>query len=113
MNALKKSISSRIGSLLMLLALTSAAVIEVKANKFDKGYLPPVSAAKARRSASLLVGTDGGVWRNRVRVATGDVNGDSLVNRRRNRRASRLSHRNRNIPTSHILPYIEQDNLYR
>ena len=118
MNRLKKHLSVTFSSMFMVMMLVTAGALEVKANKFDKGYLPPVTNTKARRVASSVISTDGGIWRNRaqtVRVATGDVNGDNILNRHRNRSGARLSGTqvNRNPHTFHLLPYLEQDNLYR
>ncbi len=108
MNRFKKLISI---SILVLLAIASIS-IEVEAKKFDRSTLGLGKAAKARRHKSFLEGNPDrlilvGSKRLRksssVRVATGDFNGDGRPDLIR-KRASRKFH---------ILPYIEQDNLYK
>jgi hypothetical protein len=121
MKAWKKHFGAVIGSMFFVMTLVTVGAFEVWANKFDKGYLPPGNSAKARRKASPVIGTDGGIWRNRasairvgaIRVGAGDITGDNNRRRIRSLAPRSISQSNRNISKSYILPYIEQDNIYR
>lgn len=108
MNAFKKLISI---SILVVMAIVTLS-IQAEAKKFDKSYLNSGRAAKARPSSSFLGGDPdrpviAGSRKARkpssVHVAAGDVNGDD------NFRANRK----KNSRKSFILPYIEQDNIYK
>jgi hypothetical protein len=105
MNRFKKLIS------ISILALAVASIsIEVEAKKFDRSTLGLGKAAKTRRHSSFLEGNPDrpivvGSRRSRrsVRVAAGDINGDGKADLIKRRVTRNL----------HILPYIEQDNLYK
>jgi hypothetical protein len=98
MNRLKKTIATAVTTLMIMTAFALLAVGEAEAKSkapFDKGYLPPGNMAKARRSAKLSA-PKGGVWKAAKVI---DRDGKFLGLRTPRR--------------SGILPYIEQDNLYR
>jgi hypothetical protein len=96
MNRLKKTIATAVTTLMMAFALISVGEAEAK-NKapFDRSYLPPGYMAKARRSAKISA-PRGGVWKA-AKVIDRD---GKFLGLRTPRRLG-------------ILPYIEQDNLYR
>ncbi|MEW6126254.1 MAG: FG-GAP repeat protein [Acidobacteriota bacterium] len=131
MNVLKQHSTITLQAVFIALALVMISAMEVKAHKFDRGFLPP--SAKARRAAPLHVGTQSGVYRTgAVRVATGDVNGDGRadIQGRRNRMrgvsqnqsassevwnqpvVGYRQNRRGGTQQTNLLPYIEQDNLY-
>ena len=108
MNAFKKLMSI---SILVVTAIVTLS-IQVEAKKFDRSYLGLRKAAKARRHSSFLVGNPdrpivvGSKCSRRyssVRVAAGDVNGEGRPDLIRKRTARRFF----------ILPYIEQDSIYK
>ncbi|MEW6210588.1 MAG: hypothetical protein AB1631_19645 [Acidobacteriota bacterium] len=103
MNRFKKLISI---SILIILAIASLSV-EVEAKKFDKLCL---GKAKVRRASSFLGGDPdqpivvGSKRRRRSSsVAVADFNGDGRPDLTRKRNSRKIF----------ILPYIEQDNLYK
>lgn len=108
MNVFKKLISI---SILVVMAIVTLS-IQVEAKKFDKSYLNPGKAAKARRHSSFLGGSPdqpviSGSRKARksssVYVAAGDLDGDDrayIIRKKTSRK-------------SFVLPYIEQDNLYK
>lgn len=105
MNAFKKLISI---SILVVMAMVTLS-IEAEAKKFDRSYLGLGKAAKARRSSSghtdrpIVTGSKKSRKSSSVFVAAGDVNGDGRPD----------ANRKKNSRTFFILPYIEQDNLYK
>ena len=104
-------IRTTINAILLAAALVSIGLVEVKANRFDKGFLPP--SAKARRFTA--VGTVNH-QAPKVRVAVGDVNGDNLTNTTRRNRMRPFTNQRRIAGSnrkSFILPYIEHSNIYR
>jgi hypothetical protein len=106
-----KKFMSAVSSIILVIGLVVALSTQAEAKKFDKSCLPPGKAAKARRHFSFLEGNPDqpvivGAIRSRrsyVRVAAGDINGDGKPDAVRKRVYGKL----------HILPYIEQDNLYK
>ncbi len=103
MNAFKKLISI---SILVVMAIVTLS-IQAEAKKFDRSYLSP---GKARSSSftggspdrPVIAGLKKARKSSSVFVAAGDVNGDR-----------RSANRKKNSRKSFILPYIEQDNIYK
>ncbi len=127
MNVYQKHIATTMTAILIAMTLITVGAMEVEANKFDRGYINPNRTAKARSTPSASNGpTTGGNGktiksrRERVVNITADWNGDSRDTvgiRNRARRTINQSQfygntQRRNQKLS-ILPYIEQDNLYR
>lgn len=125
MNTLKRHIATLLNTLLVTSVLATAGTLEVKANKFDKGFLPPGKSIKARRQALAFRGQirgragaprgfHGQGWQAPENHLTGDWNSDgqdTIGRRNRTRaRSTRRSLQNNNHKRS-ILPYIEHDNL--
>jgi hypothetical protein len=127
MNVYQKHIATTMRAILIATTLITVGAMEVEAKKFDRGYINPNRAAKARSTPSASNGSANG-WtgktiksrRDRVVNITADWNGDlrdtvGIRNRTRtqsNQMQIQRTIRNRNQKLS-ILPYIEQDNLYR
>jgi hypothetical protein len=98
MNRLKKTIATAVTTLMIMMAFALISVGEAEAKSkapFDQSYLPPGNMAKARRSAKISA-PKGGVWKA-AKVIDRD---GKFLGLRTPRRFG-------------ILPYIEQDNLYR
>jgi hypothetical protein len=95
MNRFKKTIASAVPTLLMAaFAIFPIGEAEAKVKaRFDKSYIPPGNMAKAGRSAKIAS----------PKVGTGKT----LNPKDGSFRGARNSRR------SFILPYLEQDNLYR
>ena len=105
MNVFKKLISISIFAVIMVVILSP----QVEAKKFDRSYLGPGKSARARHSSSLLggdpdrpviAGSKTSRKSSSVHVAAGDADGDDRARKRVSRK-------------SFILPYIEQDNIYK
>jgi hypothetical protein len=98
MNQFKKTIATAVSTLMIVMAFAIISVEEAEAKRkapFDQSYLPPGNMAKVRRSVKISA-PHGGV-RKTAKVI--DKDGKFLGIR--------------NSRQSFILPYIEQDNLYR
>lgn len=98
MKRFKKTIATAVTTLMILMAFAILSVGEAEAKRkapFDQSYLPPGNTAKVRPSAKVSAPT-GGVGKT-AKVIDKDGKFMGIRNSRR----------------SHILPYIEQDNLYR
>lgn len=98
MNRFKKTIAGAVTTFLLVMAFSIIPVSEAQGRRkapFDHSYLPPANMAKAGRSARISTPTVG------VRKTARSSNQNGMF------RGIRSSRR------SYILPYIEQDNLYR
>ncbi len=98
MNRFKKTIATAVTTLMIMMAFAILSVEKAEAkNKapFDKGYISLAKTAKARRCAKISAPNGG------VQKAAKYIDRDGTFRGIRN---SRLVH---------ILPHIEQDNLYR
>jgi hypothetical protein len=94
MNRFKKTITSAVTCLLMLMAFAVVSVGEAEGQvkaRFDQSYLPPGNAAKFRRPAKTSATRKTARSITKTATATGTHG---------SRRAG-------------ILPYMEQSNLYR
>jgi hypothetical protein len=104
MNAFKKLISISILAVIMVVTLSP----QVEAKKFDRSYLGLGKSARARHSSFLggdpdrpvIAGSKTLRKSSAVRVSAGDVNRDDRARKRASRK-------------SFILPYLEQDNVYK
>ena len=105
MNAFKKLISISILAVIMVATLS----LQVEAKKFDRSYLGLGKSARARHSSSFLGGDpDRPVIAgpktlrksSSAHVAAGNANGDDRARKQASRNSS-------------ILPYLEQDNIYK
>ena len=98
MNRFKTTIATALTTLMILMTFVLTATTEVVARgkaPFDHSYLPPGKAAKARRLSRVFAPRSG--VRKTAKVIT---RGGKVLVVRTSRRAN-------------ILPYLEQDNLYK
>lgn len=98
MNRFKTIIATAVttGMIFMTFVLTAATEVVAKGKApYDHSYLPPGNAAKVRRLSRVLAPRGGVRKAAKVRVRDGKV------------RVVRTSRR------AYILPYLEQDNLYK
>jgi hypothetical protein len=98
MNRFKTTIATAVSTVMIVMAFALISIGEAEAKSkapFDQSYLPPGNMAKVRRSVKISAPYGG------VRKATKVTDKDGKFLAIRNSRRS------------FILPYVEQDNLYR
>lgn len=131
MSVFKKYRATTISAILIAIALVTAGAMKVEGKIFNRGYGNSGRAAKARPNAYAINGSaTGGIgkttrlrgqaWRDKNVNITSDWNSDgkdTVGRRNRNRTFANQLQGQRTLRNgnrkSFILPYIEQDNLYR